>query len=109
MSMANVIPFRRWKRPVVGEIFVGRYHVIERLGRGGMGEVWRAVDDKLERIVALKLLHREQLEVPGARERFERESRALAYLEHPNVMPLYDWGTEPVPYIVMKRIEGLTM
>lgn len=110
--MSNVVPIHGHARVCkldVGQLFVGRYRLCERLGRGGMGEVWTAEDEKIRRVVALKLLHPKLLEEPGSRARFERESFALTQLEHPRVVPLYDWGTEPQPFIVMKRIVGTTL
>jgi serine/threonine protein kinase len=110
--VSNVIPIRGRRRPgklEAGELFVGRYRLLERLGRGGMGEVWTAFDEKVHRVVALKLLHPKLLVEPGARARFDRESLAMAELEHERVVRLYDWGTEPQPFIVMKRIVGTTL
>jgi serine/threonine-protein kinase len=67
-----------------------RYRLHEQLGRGGMGAVWRARDERLGRDVALKVLHSWVAEDPELRERFDREASALARLEHPNVVRLYD-------------------
>ena len=73
------------------ETFVGRrYRLQEQIGRGGMGVVWRARDERLGRDVALKVLHPWVADDPELRERFEREASALARLEHPNVVRLYD-------------------
>ena len=67
-----------------------RYRLLEQLGRGGMGVVWRARDERLGRDVALKVLHSWVADDPDLRERFDREASALARLEHPNVVRLYD-------------------
>jgi serine/threonine protein kinase len=111
--MAEVIPIqgrRRGARLAPGQRFAGRYHLLRRLGRGGMGEVWTAIDEKVHRrVVALKILHPRLLEVPGYRARFEHESLALTNLPHPYLVPLYDWGTEPQPFIVMKWVAGVTL
>jgi eukaryotic-like serine/threonine-protein kinase len=71
-------------------IVAHRYRLVEQLGRGGMGVVWRARDERLGRDVAIKVLHSWVAEDPELRERFDREASALARLEHPNVVRLYD-------------------
>ena len=71
-------------------IVAHRYRLHEQLGRGGMGVVWRARDERLGRDVALKVLHSWVADDPDLRERFDREASALARLEHPNVVRLYD-------------------
>jgi len=86
---------------------IGRYRVIGTLGRGGMGTVLEAVDDALERRVALKLLHHD---VPARdRGRLLREARALARLSHPNVVQVHDVGESPLPFIAMKLVRGKTL
>ena len=74
----------------VDHTVANRYRLREQLGRGGMGVVWRARDERLGREVALKVLHPWVADDPELRERFEREAAALARLEHPNVVRLYD-------------------
>jgi serine/threonine-protein kinase len=91
-------------------IVARRYRVLEQLGRGGMGVVWRARDERLERDVALKVLHPWVADDPELRERFEREASALARLEHPNVVRLYDVledGGKTV--LVMELVEGVAL
>src|ERR687898_143682 len=84
-----------------------RYHLAEQLGRGGMGVVWRARDDRLGRDVALKVLHAWVADDPELRERFEREASALARLEHPNVVRLYDvLEHRGQTVLVMELVEG---
>src|ERR671938_1361168 len=80
----------------------GRYRLVERLGAGGMSEVWRAEDEELERTVAVKLLR------PDAdRARFAREARAAAALSHPNINQLYDYGeSDGKPYMVLEYLPG---
>jgi hypothetical protein len=90
-------------------LFVGRYRFVVRIGRGGMGQVWRVVDEELGRTVALKLLHPHLAVVPGDRARFLREMQALALLEHANVVRLYAADVDPQPYIVMQLLEGITL
>ena len=84
-----------------------RYRLLEQLGRGGMGVVWRARDERLGRDVALKVLHSWVADDPDLRERFDREASALARLEHPNVVRLYDVledGGQTV--LVLELVEG---
>jgi serine/threonine-protein kinase len=90
---------------VDSEAIGGRYRREERLGAGGMAEVWSAYDSELGRRVAIKLLG------PGAdRERFEREARAAAALSHPNICLLFDYGeTEGRPYMVLEYLPGGTL
>ena len=89
-------------------IVAGRYRLLAQLGRGGMGVVWRATDARLGRDVALKVLHPWVADDPELRDRFEREAAALARLEHPNVVRLYDVlesGGQTV--LVMELIDGV--
>lgn len=86
---------------------LGRHEIRGRLGAGGMGEVYRAYDTRLQREVAIKILGRQILERQGALHRFEQEARAASALNHPNIITLYDVGEEPpFPYIVMELVEG---
>jgi serine/threonine protein kinase/Tol biopolymer transport system component len=87
---------------------LGPYSVVSTLGSGGMGEVYRAEDTRLHRVVAIKTLS-DRLE-PDAKaiDRFEREARAAASLNHPNICTIYDVGTDP-PFIAMELLEGETL
>ena len=86
---------------------IGRYEVKEELGRGGMATVYRAYDPSFEREVAIKLLPREFLHDPQFRDRFKREIKTIAALEHPAIVPVYDVGEEDgVPYFVMRYMTG---
>lgn len=89
-------------------ILEGKWLLLEELGRGGMGRVHLAQDLKLERVVAVKLLSPALKEIPELVQRFEREARLLAKLDHPNLVPVYNVGVDPegLPFIVMKRLEG---
>jgi serine/threonine protein kinase len=86
---------------------IDRYDLVERLGRGGMGVVYRAHDRALKRIVALKVLAPELLQDSTARARFQREITAAVAIEHPHVVPVYDAGyDEGHFYLVMRYVDG---
>ena len=85
----------------------GRYHVIDRIAAGGMGEVFRARDAVLDREVAIKVLHRSLAGDQGFVERFRREARAAASLSHPNIVAVHDWGAvDGIYYMVMEYVRG---
>src|SRR5688572_29541882 len=89
---------------------LGRYEILSPLGKGGMGEVYRAKDTQLGREVAIKVLPRDLAENPQALKRFEREARAVAALSHPNILEIHDSGTDQgVAYAVMELLEGETL
>ena len=86
---------------------VGHYRVLENIGAGAMGEVFRARDERLDRYVALKLIRPASGDNPDHLRRFEQEARAAAALNHPNILAIYDVGFEgKVPYIVSELLEG---
>jgi serine/threonine protein kinase len=86
---------------------LGHYRVLEKIGSGGMGEVFRARDERLGRDVALKLIRPASSDNPDHLRRFEQEARAAAALNHPNILAIYDVGFEgTVPYIVSELLEG---
>jgi hypothetical protein len=86
---------------------VGHYRVLENIGAGAMGEVFRARDERLDRFVALKLIRPASGDNPDHLRRFEQEARAAAALNHPNILAIYDVGFEgKVPYIVSELLEG---
>ena len=94
--------------------FVGRqlasYRIDALLGTGGMGEVYRATDTRLNRTVALKILPQHLREVPALRERFEREARAVAMLRHPHICVLHDIGEDDgIAFLVMELLDGETL
>lgn len=89
---------------------VGPYRIIEQLGQGGMASVYKAYHAALDRYVALKVLHQAFNEDSTFIGRFQREARVVAKLEHPNIVPIYDYAEhEGRPYLVMKFIEGDTL
>lgn len=89
---------------------LGRYRLETLLGRGGMADVWRATDTKLARTVAVKVIHATYAEDPQFAERFLREARVVASLEHPNILPVYDFGDEGgIPFLVMPHLAGGTL
>ena len=86
------------------------YRLVEKIGAGGMGEVWRAVDSRLGREVAVKVLPDTLASDPDAIARFEREARAVAALSHPNILALYDVGREDgTPFVVTELLHGGTL
>lgn len=89
---------------------VGPYRIIEQLGQGGMATVFKAYHASLDRYIAIKVLHPAFGEDPAFEARFQREARVVAKLEHPNIVPIYDYAEhEKRPYLVMKFIEGSTL
>ncbi|MEZ5061086.1 MAG: PASTA domain-containing protein [Solirubrobacterales bacterium] len=92
------------------EVVDDRYRLIERIGSGGMADVWRARDNELERDVAIKVLHENFARDREFVERFRREASAAAGLQHPNVVSVYDRGSwEDTYYIAMELIEGSSL
>ena len=95
---------------VIGTIINDRYRLEERVGSGGMSSVYRAFDPTLERWVAIKLMHRDISSDPDQLERFRREARAVARLNHPHVVTVIDAGEDDgAPYIVFEYVEGETL
>jgi hypothetical protein len=89
---------------------LGQYRIMEKIGRGGMADVYKAFQPRLERYVAVKVLPASLARTPGFAARFQREARAIARLNHPNILPVYDSGQEgDLSYIVMRYVEGGTL
>jgi eukaryotic-like serine/threonine-protein kinase len=96
--------------PLTRGVRLGPYEVVSPLGAGGMGEVYRARDPKLNRDVAIKVLPEAFAKDPDALVRFEREAKAVAALSHPNIMAIFDFGShEGIAYAVMELLEGETI
>lgn len=94
---------------VIGDT-VGPYRIIDQIGQGGMATVFKAYHANLDRYVALKVLHPAFTEDPNFLERFKREAQIVAKLEHPSIVPVYDFDdVSGQPYLVMKFIEGETL
>jgi serine/threonine protein kinase len=93
---------------------LGVFEILERLGAGGMGEVYRARDTRLDRLVAIKVLSGDLASDPRGRERFEREAHIISKLTHPHICTLHDLGSASVqgvevPFLVMELLEGETL
>ncbi|SHH44268.1 serine/threonine protein kinase [Anaerosphaera aminiphila DSM 21120] len=99
---------------MIGKVLGNRYEVLEKIGAGGMGDVYKAHDRKLDRIVAVKILKAEYTDDSNFIRKFKRESLAAASISHPNIVSIYDVGSEEIEsqkvhYIVMEFIDGKTL
>jgi serine/threonine protein kinase len=89
---------------------LGNYELRQVIGVGGMASVYQAHQKNLERLVAVKILSQALTHEPGYAERFNREARTAASLEHPNIVPVYDYGThDQITYVVMRLLTGGTV
>src|SRR5215510_1031741 len=89
---------------------LGHYEILALIGAGGMGEVYKARDTRLDRTVAIKLLREHISNDPESKARFEREARTIAGLKHPNICVLYDVGRhDGKDFLVMEYVEGITL
>ena len=90
-------------------VSLGPYEIQSPLGAGGMGEVYRARDTRLDRVVAIKVLPGHLASNPELRERFEREAKAISSLNHPHICALYDVGSQGgIDFLVMEYLDGET-
>jgi serine/threonine protein kinase len=89
---------------------LGAYDIVALLGAGGMGEVYKARDTRLDRLVAIKVLPAHLADDPQFRDRFDREARAISGLDHPHICALYDVGEQDgTSFLVMQYLEGNTL
>ncbi len=89
---------------------LGPYEIIAALGAGGMGEVYRALDTRLDRTVAIKIIPSHFSDDTTRRQRFEREAKSVSNLNHPHICTLYDIGRQDgVDFLVMEYLEGVTL
>ncbi|RSN58085.1 Stk1 family PASTA domain-containing Ser/Thr kinase [Streptomyces sp. WAC 04229] len=96
--------------PLVGQVLDGRYRVEARIAVGGMATVYRAVDTRLDRVLALKVMHPALATDAGFVERFIREAKSVARLDHPNVVQVFDQGTDGAyVYLAMEYVPGCTV
>jgi beta-lactam-binding protein with PASTA domain len=96
--------------PLHGALLGGRYRIMGRLARGGMATVYQARDERLERTVAVKIIHPEHAQDPEFLDRLADEAKTVARLAHPNVVAVYDQGDhEGAPYLVMEYVRGRTL
>ncbi|MCB0344265.1 MAG: protein kinase [Bdellovibrionales bacterium] len=95
---------------MVGKTIAGKFKILAKLGRGGMGAVYKAEHTHLDRVIALKLLHSHLAKDEEYLKRFQREARTACKIRHPNVITLHDYGIEEGhPYLAMEFIEGQTL
>ncbi len=96
--------------PVAAGTRLGAYEILATIGAGGMGEVYRARDTRLDRQVAIKVLPPHLMNDEVARARFEREAKAIAALSHPNILAIHEFGShDDVAFVVMELLEGETL
>jgi diguanylate cyclase (GGDEF)-like protein len=110
-AIAGLPPPRHVRDPLIPGARLGPYEVLGALGSGAMGTVYRAIDGRLQREVAVKLLTADSFRREDAWRRFDQEARALAALDHPHIVRVFDLGTSPDgdPFLVLELLEGRTL
>ena len=94
----------------IGKLLDNRYEILEKIGSGGMADVYKARCHRLNRLVAIKILKEDLSQDAEFRRRFHAESQAVAMLSHPNIVSVYDVSrSDNIDYIVMELIEGITL
>src|SRR5580765_5318812 len=89
---------------------LSHYEILEKLGEGGMGTVWRARDTRLNRLVAIKTLPADKVADPQRKRRFVQEAQAASALNHPNIVTIYDINSDNgADFIIMERVRGKTL
>lgn len=110
LTCSPALVYNRATMPLLAGSRLGPYEILAAAGSGGMGEVYRARDTRLDRTVAIKILPSYLSEVPDAKQRFEREARAISSLQHANICTLFDIGSQNgTDYLVMEYLEGETL
>lgn len=89
---------------------LAHYEILEKLGEGGMGTVWKARDTRLNRLVAIKMLPADRMASPERKQRFVQEAQAASALNHPNIITIYDiTSVDGIDFIVMEYVAGVTL
>src|SRR6478736_1989129 len=93
-----------------GAVLEGRYQILEKLAEGAMGVVYKGIRTQLNRPVAIKVMHASLPSAMSARERFDREAKLMALLEHPHCVSVIDYGVyDAKPFVVMELVRGLSL
>ena len=96
--------------PLQSGTTLGPYEIVSAIGAGGMGEVYKARDTRLDRTVAIKVLPEHVASDPDLKQRFEREAKTISSLNHPHICTLYDIGNQDgIDFLVMEYLEGETL
>lgn len=99
----------RWNFSDLTGTTLGKYRLVEKVGQGGMAQVYKAYQPDLDRYVAVKILHPHLTSDDEFAARFQREARTVAALEHPNIVRIYDFGTDGIAFLVMEYVVGTAL